>query len=217
MLVATIEYSRTGGGGGIRTPGRLAPSPDFELGHAFNAHATLRPVRGSNCASNSFFPRPCASLLLPNILTDDRIILMGTFTTNLKLGSKAFAVDGYQDACVVELTVGQLRIQQTLPDCNKSSGDDPCYMEVAMCIETGVGSGTLWKYGETIFANRADAEAGVVRMHQKFRKERAAKDAYQAEQDERLRATEMQQLKRLKEKYEGTHIGCVPFSGGGVR
>lgn len=126
---------------------------------------------------------------------------MGTFTTNLKLGGKAFVVEGYQDARVVEVTVGQLRITETLPSLHRSS-DEPCYMEVAMCIETGVGSGTLWQYGKNIFANRADAEAGVVKMHQKYHKERAAKEAYQAEQAERRRKLDMLELQRLKEKYE---------------
>ena len=127
---------------------------------------------------------------------------MGTFTTNLKLGGKAFAVEGYENARVVELTVGQLRIQETLPECNRSSWDDPCYMEVAMCIETGVGSGTLWQYGKNIFANRADAEAGVVKIHQKYHKERAAKEAHQAQEAARRHALDMLELQRLKEKYE---------------
>jgi len=131
---------------------------------------------------------------------------LGTFSTNLKLGGKAFAVSGYQDARVIELTVGQLRIKETLPDYNRSSWDDPCYMEEAMCIETGVGSGTIWRYGENIFANRADAEAGVARMHQKYHKERTAKEALKAEEADRRRASEMRELQRLKEKYEAKEV-----------
>jgi len=127
---------------------------------------------------------------------------MGTFTTNLKLGGKAFGVEGYENARVVELTVGQLRIQETLPDCSRSSWDDPCYLEQCMCIETGIGSGQIWQYGKNIFTVRADAEAGVVKMHQKYHKERAAKEAHQAEQAKRRRAMEMLELQRLKEKYE---------------
>lgn len=127
---------------------------------------------------------------------------MGTFTTNLKLGGKAFAVYGYENARVVELTVGQLRITETLPDCNRSSWDNPCYMEQAMCIETGVGSGTIWQYGKNIFATRADAEAGVVKMHQKFHKARAEKEARIAEEAERRRAADLAALARLKAQYE---------------
>ena len=127
---------------------------------------------------------------------------MGTFTTNLKLGAKAFGVEGYENAHVIELTVGQLRIKETLPDYNRSSWDEPCYLEEAMCIETGVGSGTIWQYGKNIFANKSDAEAGVLKMHQKYRKQREAKQAIKAEQEARQRAKELLELNRLKEKYE---------------
>lgn len=131
---------------------------------------------------------------------------MGTFTTNLKLGAKAFCVEGYEDAHVVELTVGQLRIKETLPDFNRSSWDDPCYMEEAMCIETGIGSGTIWRYGINIFANRADAEAGVLKMHQKYSKQRKEKQALQAEMAAQQRAKELRELNRLKEKYEAAGL-----------
>lgn len=131
---------------------------------------------------------------------------MGTFTTNLKLGRKAFGVEGYEDARVVELTVGQLRIQETLPDCNRSSWDDPCYLEQCMCIETGIGSGQIWQYGKNIFVTREDAEAGVAKMHQKYHKERAAKVAHQAAVAERRRSLDMLELQRLKEKYETTSL-----------
>lgn len=70
-----------------------------------------------------------------------------------------------------------------------------------MCIETGVGGGSLWEYGKNIFSNRSDAEAGVVKMHQLYHAERAKTLAYQADQAAQQRAQELRDLARLKAKY----------------
>ena len=125
---------------------------------------------------------------------------MGTFTTNLKLGQKAFGVEGQLDARVRELTVGQIRITQTLPELCRFD-DDVVYKEECMCVETGVGSGTIWAYGKNIFATEADAQHGVIAQHQRAHKQRAEREAMRAKEAERVRILELAELERLQSKY----------------
>jgi len=127
---------------------------------------------------------------------------MGTFTTKLKLGDTAFAVRGADlDPYVERLTVGQLRVVETLPN-QRSYQTDPCYVEEYMCIETGVGSGSVFVYGKNIFATTEEAERSMVKHHQPAYKQRAARNAALAEQAARRKAEELATLQRLKEKYE---------------
>lgn len=125
---------------------------------------------------------------------------MGTFTTKLKLGGKAFGVSGGLDPAVMPLTVGQIRVVETLPRY-RFYCEDPCYLEEYMCIETGVGSGTVWTYGKNIFATEEEANAGVVIHRQRAHKERAERDAQKAKQEAWQRDQELRTLARLREKY----------------
>lgn len=60
---------------------------------------------------------------------------MGTFTTKLKLGGEAFGVNGGLDPTIQRLTVGQIRVIETLPS-SRFFESDVCYKEEYMCIET---------------------------------------------------------------------------------
>jgi hypothetical protein len=72
-----------------------------------------------------------------------------------------------------------------------------------MCVETGVGSGTVWEYGKNIFANEEEAARGVIAHQQAMHKERAARDAAVAEEASRRRKIDLLELDRLKAKYDG--------------
>lgn len=125
---------------------------------------------------------------------------MGTFTTKLKLGGKAFVVRGGIDPYIEELTVGQIRVIETLPN-QRSFTDDPCYLEEYMCIETGVGSGSIWKYGRNIFATENEARHGDVEHQQRAYKERLERDTRRAEEAEIRKNLDLIQLQHLQEKY----------------
>lgn len=125
---------------------------------------------------------------------------MGTFTTKLKLGGHAFGVSGGLDPTISMLTVGQIRVIETLP--NGQFLDGPVYKEEYMCVETGVGGGTVWTYGKNIFATKEEAEAGVLVKKQAAHKERAARDAWLAREAAEQRAEELRELERLRAKYE---------------
>lgn len=125
---------------------------------------------------------------------------MGKFTTKLELGATAFGVEGGLDPRVIRLTVGQVRIYETHPRF-RLYDDDVCYKEEYMCVETGVGSGTLWTYGKNIFATEADAQQGVTEHQQAAYKERAQRDANRAEQEARQRDADLATLQRLQAKY----------------
>ncbi len=126
---------------------------------------------------------------------------MGTFTTKLKLGGKAFGVCGGLDPIIQPLTVGQLRVTETLPG-TRFFTEEPCYKEEYMCVETGVGSGTIWTYGRNIFATYAEAQTGVIAHQQAAYKERAKRDAYLAQQAEQERLNDLRTLERLKRQYD---------------
>jgi hypothetical protein len=127
--------------------------------------------------------------------------MMGTFTTSLSLGKQAFGVSGGLDPQVITLTVGLIRVTETLPKARLFT-HDACYQEEYMCLETGVGGGTLWQYGKDIFATRADAEQGVIAAQQRMYMQRALRDKQQAESVELLRTKNLKLLQQLKSKYE---------------
>lgn len=126
---------------------------------------------------------------------------MGTFTTKLKLGGEAFGVHGGLDPYIQRLTVGQIRVIETLPS-SRFFEHDVCYKEEYMCVETGVGSGQVWEYGKNIFATNADAQIGVIEHRQRAYKQRAERDAQRAEQAARQKAADLAALQRLKAQYE---------------
>lgn len=138
------------------------------------------------------------TLLCNKVQTQDKA--MAAFTTKLKLGGRAFGVTSGIDPYITNLTVGQIRVTETLPAL-KSVDEDVCYKEEYMCIETGVGSGTIWTYGKNIFATELDAQAGVVKVQQAAYKERAARDAWREKEADRKRAEDLRTLERLKRQY----------------
>lgn len=126
---------------------------------------------------------------------------MGTFTTKLKLGGAAFGVSGGPDPAIKRLTVGQIRVIETLPQ-SRFYEHDACYKEEYMCVETGVGSGQVWEYGKNIFAAETEAQHGVIAHQQAAYKQRAERDAWQAQEAERRRQEDLRTLERLKKQYE---------------
>ena len=127
---------------------------------------------------------------------------MTTFNTNIELGAKAFVIRGSIDFYIEELTVGQVRVKRTLPKARYY--DEPVYEEEYMCIETGVGSGNLWRYGKDIFKDRKDAERSVIEHQQAAYKQRAERDAWTAKVEKQKREQDLALLERLKVKYEVT-------------
>lgn len=129
---------------------------------------------------------------------------MSAFTTHLSLGQTAYGVEAKSyrpDYHVVTLTVGQIRVTETSPKCRPSYDTDPLFKEEYMCVETGVGSGTIWQYGRNIFATKDDAQAAVVTHEQRAHKQRAAHDAQKAKERARMEAREREELLRLADKY----------------
>ena len=125
---------------------------------------------------------------------------MGAFTTKLSLGKAAFVVSGGLDPAVLEMTVGQIRVIQTMPGKTIWS-DQPCYVEEYMCLETGVGSGQIYTYGKSIFATKEEANVGVILVQQRMYKERKARDEHLARVAADRKALELAELNRLQAKY----------------
>lgn len=84
------------------------------------------------------------------------------FSTEFNFGDKGWVyTDGPR-----QLTIGQIRIEATNSPGVYSDEDEEIqfdnykrkegYEEVYMCIETGIGSGSLWRLGKSIFKTRED-------------------------------------------------------------
>jgi hypothetical protein len=125
---------------------------------------------------------------------------MGAFSTKLSLGKTAFVVSGGLDPVVLEMTVGQIRVIQTMPG-KTIWADQPCYVEEYMCVETGVGSGQIYTYGKSIFATSKEAEVVVAIAKQRQHKERKLRDEHLAKVAADRRALELAELNRLQAKY----------------
>lgn len=127
---------------------------------------------------------------------------MARFSTHLSLGQTAYGVQHSSavDFYVGTLTVGQIRVTETDPR-QRIWDTTPLFKEEYMCVETGVGSGTIWTYGKNIFATKEDAEAGVRAYEQAAHKERAERDALQEQNRIRREELDRLELSRLRAKY----------------
>lgn len=111
------------------------------------------------------------------------------FETALSCGDTAWIYYGRYYTGVQQATVGQIRIEYTdyiVCDNSTDYEHEPReeYKEVYMCLETGIGSGSLLTYGETIFKTKEECEAAFA--------EKIAKDAA-----EKLERAERERNKKL--------------------
>ena len=126
---------------------------------------------------------------------------MSTFSTHIPLGGVGFVVRGGLDPYVQPMTVGQVRIKQTAPGL-RLFPTEPCFLEEYMCVETGIDSGNVYRYGHNIFATARDAQAGVIAHQQAAHKERAERDEQSARVARDRRERDLHELARLRAKYE---------------
>jgi len=125
---------------------------------------------------------------------------MGSFTTKLSLNQKAFIVAGNLDFYVKEMTVAYIVIEQRSPQFR--TGTEPCYVEKYMCVQSGVGSGTVYTYNNNIFSTKEDAEKEVIHKQQVAYKQRAERDAYLLKEKDVERKNDLILLAKLKKQYE---------------
>lgn len=137
--------------------------------------------------------------------------------TKLSVGDKGWTFDGTH---VRQRTIGQIRIEYTQSDgigdgymeggviC--SSGDEyatnyapmpPKLIESYMCVETGIGSGSIYTFGETMFLTEEDCRIKCAEAIQKkaeadaARKQREREQALSEEPLLRLRLARIEELK----------------------
>ena len=92
------------------------------------------------------------------------------YESNLSNGDKAFAITFSCSKMpkIVELTVGKVIIEHTdspgRPDEEIFDNYKPQhkYVETYMCVETGIGSGTLYTYGKHIFKTREECKEAII-------------------------------------------------------
>ena len=133
---------------------------------------------------------------------------MATFTTHLSLGQKAFTVVGLLDFEIREVTVGQILVIETHPEYKRPfHTDEGIFVEKYMCVETGIGNGTLYTYGMHIFATRNEAEQGKIKHEQRMYKERVERDKRRQEQEEYQRQKDLETYRRLQSLFSGSQDG----------
>lgn len=117
--------------------------------------------------------------------------------TTFNLGDKGWVLyDGY----VKQVTVGQVSVIYRIPGSEISWGEQ--YREECMCIETGIGSGSVYTAGEHIFTTReACEEANKVRIarEEQLKTERCnatRKKILASESDVRRQLAQIEKLKK---------------------
>lgn len=124
--------------------------------------------------------------------------------TVFSCGDKGFVVTGHFGSEIQELTVGQVRVEVTsspgLDGMNQYTNYAACegYKEQVMCIETGVGSGSVWTAGENIFKTREDAVEGQKKIRETYSKAIADQEAYKARRKAEDIARYKRELARLE-------------------
>lgn len=135
--------------------------------------------------------------------------------TSLSCGDKAWTFDGER---VVQRTVGQVRVEYThspgigdaFPEggvLSYSGGDtepenyramEPKLVEQYMCVETGIGTGSIYTLGESIFLSEQECrEANAERLAERARIKKQREDYEREQRISRLRCLryEIQSLK----------------------
>ena len=138
--------------------------------------------------------------------------------TQLSCGDKVWRFNG---AHAEQLTVGQVRVEYTESrgcsdlefrgDVIMNGGENyapirPQQEEIYMCTETGIGSGSLYKLGETIFLSKEDCLAANEAKMEANRLAMLATQAYNEEQELkaeghlRNRLAKIESIKRKREE-----------------
>jgi hypothetical protein len=129
---------------------------------------------------------------------------MGTFNTKIKLGNIGYVVTcnyNTYEVYIKEMEVGKVQIEQYHPKVDRYN--ELLYVERYMCFETGVGSGTVYTYGTSIFATREEAEnIGVVKERQRLHKDIERTKIMLENRAKEKKERELRQLQELKAKYE---------------
>ena len=87
------------------------------------------------------------------------------FNSIFSIGDKVWVIDG--SGIPREVTVGQVRVCQTdSPGCGEETIFDNYkpqknYTEEYMCVETGIGSGNVYKLGKSIFATEQECASAI--------------------------------------------------------
>lgn len=135
------------------------------------------------------------------------------FDTKFNCGDKGWVFDGRH---IRQATIGQIRVEYTKVDqgCDRMAffggvianggenfGEQPEeYREVYMCVETGIGSGTLHTYGEHIFLTEKECrQANAKRLAELDEQERQRK-AWQQEEDRKRLVSLRRELQRLESR-----------------
>lgn len=127
-------------------------------------------------------------------------------------GDTAFILSGQWGTEIVEYTVGQVRIKVTdspgAPEGAEIDGmnardfsnyaPQSAYEEEVMCVETGIGSGSIYTYGKSAFTSREAAERGVEAMKVAHAEAIAQEEAWKRERRERDLAYHRQQVAALE-------------------
>jgi hypothetical protein len=117
------------------------------------------------------------------------------FKTALSCGDKAWTFDGER---IRQRTVGQVRVEYTqshgLPEGGFMEGGvianggenyapmEPALVESYMCVETGIGSGSVYTLGETIFVSEEACRTANATRLADLAKEKRKREDYQREQ-----------------------------------
>ena len=114
------------------------------------------------------------------------------FETHLNIVDRAYYVYNCTTPKIERRTVGEVSLRY-----NKKEGLKERYM----CKETGIGSGTVYTYGKSIFATEEEANVRIEELLEEYADAIAERKRYEEEERQRMIAQEKEQLRKLMGKY----------------
>jgi hypothetical protein len=114
------------------------------------------------------------------------------FKTAFSCGDQGWVFNGSR---VVALTIGLIR-----PCMIDSRSAKTSYTEEYMCNETGIGSGSVYTLGKTIFVTREECEAAAadqIRKNQEYADAEAARKVREAQESIEYYKRELARAERL--------------------
>lgn len=130
--------------------------------------------------------------------------------TAFSCGDKGWVFD-YASGGIHQLTVGQVQVTFTKSEgVNDGRVEANCgiqfnnykpkeaYEERYMCVETGVGSGSVYTLGESIFASEDECRAANAKRLREIAKEKREREEWERRQEEKEEAELRRRLARIE-------------------
>lgn len=131
------------------------------------------------------------------------------FETTFDIGDTGYTLNSYSGV-ISQVTIGQIRIKLT--DHKVLPQDEQDYEEEYMCVETGVGCGTVYLLGKRIFKTREQCEEyfaeEIKRLEKEAFRKKKLEEVAKLSKEESLLA-QLYEIEQIKKKAYDEHVAYV--------